>query len=54
LVNWDQFAASGTVQFTNDMRVGFTGLASNSNAIFQDNPTKKTVAKVDKAVFGLI
>jgi hypothetical protein len=42
--------ASGTVQFTNDMRVGFTGLASNSNAqFFKTTSTKKTVAKVDKS-----
>ena len=42
--------AAGTVQFTNDMRVGFTGLASNSNAqFFKTTSTKKTVATVDKS-----
>jgi hypothetical protein len=33
--------AAGTVQFTNDMRVGFTGLASNSNAQFSRQPLQR-------------
>ncbi|MBX9888659.1 MAG: T9SS sorting signal type C domain-containing protein [Flavobacteriaceae bacterium] len=41
--------AAGSVQFTNNMRVGFTGLASNSNSqFFKTTSSKKTVGTVDK------
>ncbi|MBX9888658.1 MAG: T9SS sorting signal type C domain-containing protein [Flavobacteriaceae bacterium] len=41
--------AAGSVQFTNNMRVGFTGLASNSNSqFFKTTSAKKMVETVDK------